>query len=177
MNVSDTTPIDFASVMNVYKQYHGSKNDWWEVRNLERANEKFGLWMKARISISDVGGLVLPQYQHEGVNITPADGSLLEDAYTNFKSRYDYFLEGNSQFCERVNTQKMIILSEGFKPIFLSQEPLFVGTSYSGLHKFKGMLTHLDGFHRLMALRDLIEEKKNLPTHIDCYIAIYPENH
>ncbi len=169
MNLIDIIETSFENVMQQYIEDNGSKNDCWEVRNLERANDKFGKWIMAKIKSSEIGEIVLPYYSYGGIPITPKEGAFLSDAYDNFKKNKERFRLGNKQFCDRIDAQKRLISLSGIRSIFLSQEPLFIGDSYSGLEKYKNKITHLDGFHRLMALMDM-EQK---PEFIQSYIAVY----
>jgi len=172
MHLLNINELSFDEVLEEYSVFHGSKKDWWEVRNLKRANEKFGSWISCEIPSSEIGKIVLGQYKHEGCNITPEEGSYLIDAHKNFVKNKEYFLTENNQFCNRFEIQKILILKEGMRTIFLSERPLFVGTTYSGLSKFKDDITHLDGFHRLMAFQDLYVDKKTSIESIKCFIAV-----
>ena len=173
MGLLNVKQVDFEFVNKIYLQDHGIKNDGWEKQNLKTAHDKFGNWIYAEIPDKEIGNIVLPHYKHGGIEITPAQGGLLKDVYQNFRENQDFFKKGNSQFCERVEFQKKRILEGDIKSIFLSQEPLLSGLSYEGLKEFKGQITHLDGFHRLIALMDLIDEKKNDTKVIPSYIAVY----
>ena len=172
MKLLNANEIQFDKVLEEYNNFHGSKNDWWELRNLKRANEKFGHWILCEIPSSEIKNVVLGQYQHEGCNVTPKEGSFLFDAHKNFIQNKEYFLKENNQFCKRFEIQKKLISKEGMRTIFLSEKPLFVGTTYSHLHKFKNNITHLDGFHRLMAFQDLYINKETKIKSIKCYIAV-----
>ncbi len=170
MRVFDIQEVGFESVMRQYRKDNGAKNDWWEERNLKRANEKFGKWIKAKIPVQYIGELIMPHYDHGGAPITPEEGAPLSVAYGIFEDNRNKFEKENPQFCERFESQKDVILKQGVKPVYLSQEPLLVGTSYSKLVQYKNHLTHLDGFHRLMALMGLNQK----PQYIECFIAVYP---
>ncbi|MFO8015649.1 MAG: DUF6309 family protein [Candidatus Woesearchaeota archaeon] len=170
MRIFDIQRVDFETVMQQYREDNGPKNDWWEERNLSRANEKFGGWIRAKIPVSDIGSVVMPYYNHGGACITPEEGAPLSVAYASFKNDRQKFEQGNAQFCDRFDSQKESISRNGIKPVYLSQEPLLIGTSYSNLKKYKNRLTHLDGFHRLMALMD----SEQTPDYVECFIAVYP---
>lgn len=170
MRAFDIQEVSFETVMARYREDNGAKNDWWEERNLKRANDKFGKWIKARIPVECVGELIMPHYNHGGTSITPEEGAPLSEAYAVFKKNREKFEKQNFQFCKRFESQKKLILKNGVKPVYLSQEPLLMGTSYSKLAQHKNRLTHLDGFHRLMALMGLNQK----PEFIDCFIAVYP---
>lgn len=155
MKLVNIIPISFDEVLNIYLEQNGSKKDSWEIENLERADRKFGRWIFAEIPSTEIGKIVMPHYAFGGAHVVPETGAFLNDAYRNFSAERDYFSRNNPQFCERVETQKRIIADSGeVKRIYLSEEPLFTGNSYSGLQRFSGRITHLDGFHRLFALMD-----------------------
>lgn len=172
MKLLNIKPVSYKIVLEIYKKNHGIKNDWWEERNLQRANDIFKNWIYCQIPASEIGNVVLGQYQHKGCNVTPKEGALLKDAHENFIKNKDYFLKNNSQFCERFEKQKELISKEGIRIIFLSEKPIFMGTTYSNLEKYKENITHLDGFHRLMAFQDLYINKKTNIEKIECYIAV-----
>ena len=175
MILKDVSEVDFESVKRIYVE-DNAKEDVWELKQLQKAQDKFGRWIHANIPISEIGQIVLPHYRYGGIPVNPLEGNILKDTYWNFKENYKIFEEGNSQFCERIRFQEKRILEEEVKSIFLSEEPLFIGDSYSGLKKFKGMITHLDGFHRLVAIMSLIEKNRFSPKSIESYIAIYPDS-
>lgn len=171
MKLFDVSHLNFKEVINQYRKDHSEKEDTWEERNIKRANRKFRSWIKAKVPILEIKHIVMPHYNFEGENITPKEGILLKDAYEIYKSNKLHLEENKSLVFLRIKKQKTLIKNNGVKSIFLSQEPLFIGLSYSGLIKYKNQITHLDGFHRLMALMDM--EKK--PDFIECYIAVYPD--
>ena len=171
MEFMDIRPATFEEVLQIYLTENSQKQDEWEYRNLERANEKFDSWIIGNISRKDIGEIVLPHYRVGGVHIIPETGAFLKDAYANFNLKREYFEKSNPQFCERIEIQKKLIKkSKKVKTIYLSEEPLFLGTSYSGLHNFKGKITHLDGLHRLFALMEL---KEKAPKEIQITLAKY----
>ncbi len=170
MELFDAQQVDFERVKEQYLADHGgTEKNKWEIRNLERANTKFRNWIYAHIPYSEIGKIVMPHYRYGGATVIPKEGMILSDAYRTFKENENRLEIENSQFCERVRHQKKRIPEEGVKSIFLSQEPLLIGDSYSGLVKFKKKITHLDGVHRLMALMDIGKK----PEFIQSYIAIY----
>lgn len=172
MQLENIKKVGFELVKGVYLEEHGFR-DRWELRQLEKADRKFGRWIHATIPVSEIGQIVLPHYKHGGIPVNPLEGNVLEDTYSNFKKNIRMFKEGNPQFCERIKFQERKIQEEGVKSIFLSEEPLFTGDSYSGLKRFKGMITHLDGFHRLMAMMFILDKNKYPSKSIESYIAIY----
>ena len=170
MILKNIEEVTFEFVLERYFKENGIKNDMWELRNLERADAKFGSWASAKIPISEIENIVMPYHKYGGAEITPKEGALLSDAYENFTRNRKKLERTNSQFCRRIETQKRLISETGRgKIIYLSQEPLFFGLSYSGLTNFRGKITHLDGFHRLMALMDI----KQRPDSIESFIAVY----
>lgn len=174
MKIEKISEVDFEKVLNNYRKYHGSKNDSWEIRNLLRANKKFSGWIYAQIPTSDIGEIVMPHYKYQGMEIVPEQGAFLENSYEFFKNNEKTIKKENSQFYKRMKYQKQKVLENKIGNFFLSQEPLFIGKSYSGLTKFKGKITHLDGFHRLMAIMDVRNNNLNLcPENIESYIAVY----
>jgi hypothetical protein len=171
MEFKDIRPATFEEILQIYFTENGQKQDEWEYRNLERANEKFDSWIIGNISRKDIGEIVMPHYRVGGAHIIPETGAFLIDAYTNFNLKKKYFEKNNTQFCERIEIQKKFIQESGkVKTIYLSQEPLFLGTSYSGLNNFKDKITHLDGLHRLFALMEL---KEKAPKEIPITLAKY----
>jgi hypothetical protein len=171
MEFTNIKPATFEEVLNIYFMENGQKQDEWECRNLERANEKFDFWVIGNILRTDIGEIVLPHYHVGGAQIISETGAFLEDAYFNFNLKREYFEENNTQFCDRIKIQKEFIQESGkVKTIYLSEEPLFLGTSYSGLKDFKGKITHLDGLHRLFALMEL---KEKGPKEIPITLAKY----
>jgi len=172
MKLQDIKKTNFESVLEIYLKENSGKNDNWEIQNLKRADEKFENWIEAKIPLEEVGKIVMPHYKYGGVAIIPEEGALLADAYKNFKANRAYYERENQQFCHRIKNQKKIISKTNHvKALYLSQEPLFIGLSYAGLKKFKDQITHLDGFHRLMAFMEL----ENKPELIKSYIAVYNE--
>lgn len=170
MKLRDIKKTDFESVLERYLKENWEGNNHWEIQNLKRANEKFGSWIEAKIAREEVGKIVVPYYKYGGAAITPEGGALLMDSYKNFNANREYYERENQQFCQRIENQKKIISKTNHvKTLYLSQEPLFTGLSYAGLKKFKGQITHLDGFHRLMAFMEL----ENKPEFIESYIAVY----
>ncbi len=170
MKLLNIIEIPFEKVLETYEKENGKKNDQWEINNLEKANKKFGSWINCKIPILEIREVVMPHYKYGGSAVIPAEGALLSEAYEFFNNNRKRFEIENSQFCKRVEIQKNIISkSKRVKTLYLSQEPLFIGLSYSGLTKFKGKITHLDGFHRLIALMDI--EKK--PESVESFIAVY----
>lgn len=175
MELENIKRATFREILKIYTEENGEKQDDWEIRNLERANEKFGSWIVGNLNSKDVGEIVMPHYRFGGAEIVPEGGDFLHDAYQRFSSRREYFERENSQFCRRLETQKKIILDEEkVKRIYLSEEPLFTGASYSGLERFKGKTTHLDGLHRLFALMDIMDIKNGKrPLLIPAAMATY----
>ncbi len=170
MKFINLKPVTFEEVINLYFKENGQKKDEWECRNLERANEKFDCWVLGHILKEDIREIVMPYYCVGGASIIPETGAFLEDAYTNFNSKRKYFKKNNAQFCDRIKIQKNLIQKLGkVKTIYLSEEPLFLGTSYSKLNNFKGKITHLDGLHRLFALMELKEDPKEIPIALAKY--------
>ena len=171
MEFINIRPATFEEILQIYFIENNQKQDGWECRNLKRANEKFDSWIMGNIPREDIGEIVLPHYRVGGAHIIPETGAFLIDAYTNFNLKRKYFEKNNSQFCERIETQKKLIQKSGkVKTIYLSEEPLFLGTSYSGLSNFRGKITHLDGLHRLFALMEL---KEKGPKEIPITLAKY----
>ncbi len=173
MNLTNIQNIDFEQVRNFYLQDHGSKNDPWELKQLEKANEKFGNWVYAEIPPKEIVKIVAPHYKVGGEIINPNTGAFLESTYENFIARLNHFKKYNPQFYQRFSIQKAIAPLKNLT-LFLSQEPLFVGASYEGLTRFKGHITHLDGFHRLMGLIALIDDGNIIKFPIKTCIAKYP---
>jgi hypothetical protein len=160
MEFVNVMPATFEEILGFYHSENGSKQDEWEVENLQRADEKFGSWVIGDIPSSDIGEIVMPHYRIGGAHIISESGAFLNDAHKSFSAKRNYFSRNNPQFCKRVKTQKRIIGNSGkVKRIYLSEEPLFLGASYSGLRSFRGKVTHLDGLHRLFALMDLKENR------------------
>ena len=171
MEFINIKPATFEEILHIYLTENSQKQDEWEYRNLKRANEKFDSWVMGNISRVDIGEIVMPHYGVGGAHIIPETGAFLKDAYTNFNLKREYFKKNNAQFCNRIEIQKKIIQKFGrVKTIYLSEEPLFLGTSYSGLNNFKGKITHLDGLHKLFALMELKEkEPKEIPIALAKY--------
>ncbi|MCH7850671.1 MAG: hypothetical protein IH845_03450 [Nanoarchaeota archaeon] len=171
MKLENIIPCQFETVLDSYVSENGSKDDPWEIRNLKRAQTKFGSWISTRIPINEIGKIVMPHYKFGGTQIVPYEGRLLIEAYENFKEEEEFFQENNPQFCKRIDFHKQTIKEKSRKKIYLSQEPLFIGESYCGLTSFKGKITHLDGFHRLFAAMDLEEECR--PPYLESFIAVF----
>jgi len=170
MELLDKEIIPFTSVIEIYKRDHGQKNDSWELKNLERADKHFKFWMYANIPSSNIGEIVLPHYRHGGCFITPESGATVKEAYINFIKKRKHFETHNPQFCKRIESQVEYLSNQKeVKSLFLSEEPLMRGLSYGGLQKFKNRITHLDGFHRLVALMHIKEK----PEFIGACIATY----
>lgn len=174
MDFRNVRSSSFYEVLDHYFKENGYKKDDWEVRNLRRAQEKFGRWIYAEIPREDVGEIVMPHYSVGGAEVIPFEGAFLKEAYKLFSKRRDFFRNENLQFVERLEAQKRVLLESGtMRAIYLSEEPLLVGGSYSGLGGFKGKLTHLDGLHRLFALMD---SSNFYMDAVKSYIAVYLES-
>ncbi len=169
MRLVNTIEVSFEEVMRRYMNDFGSKNNLWETENLQNANNKFGRWLHTQIPIEDIGEIIMPFHNRGGAAITPECGTTLEEAYRNFKANRQMFEVQNPTFCKNFEFHKSDIMKNGMKPVYLSQEPLLTGPSYSKLTAYKGRITHLDGFHRLMALMDLPKK----PKCVECYVAVY----
>lgn len=172
MILENIKQVNFEIVKEIYLAKHGLKRDGWELRNLKRANQKFGSWISTDIPISEIGNIVMPHHNHGGITVIPKKGALLSEAYKLITQERKRIEQGNSQFYKRIKAQKKNILANGSGTIFLSEEPLLIGTTYAGLTQFKGQITHLDGLHRLIALMDLDIKQEFVPS----YIAIYPNS-
>ncbi len=168
MRLCDVQEVLFEEVMQKYLQDFGTNNEW-EIENLKSANQKFGRWLHAVIPKSDIGEVIVPFHNRGGAAITPESGTTLEEAFRNFKANRQMLEVRNALFCKNFEFHKSDIIRNGIRAVYLSQEPLLTGPSYSQLGAYQGRITHLDGFHRLMAWMDLPK-----PDRVECYIAVYP---
>ena len=172
MRLENVRQSTFEDAKQAYLTEHGPKRDGWELRNLKRANQKFGSWISANIPISEAGNIVMPHYDYGGTVVIPKQGLILSEAYKLITQERERIEQGNPQFYERIRSQKENIARTEIGTVFLSEEPLFLGTTYGGLTQFKGKITHLDGLHRLIALMNLNVK----PEFISSYIAVYPNS-
>ncbi|MBT4376087.1 hypothetical protein HOD29_01810 [archaeon] len=147
--------MDFREVKEKYLEENGFKKDSWELRNLHRANEKFGRWFLGNIPFEEIGNIALPHYKF-GAEVIPPQGAFLKDAYANFEKEKEFYKKFNRQFYDRIESQvKFLKESNSVKVFYLSEEPLFMGSSYKDMEPFKNKITHLDGLHRLFALKEI----------------------
>jgi hypothetical protein len=168
--------VSFETVLNRYYLDHALKDEAWEIYNLKRANKKFGSWVQAIIAVEDIGGIVLPyhvgacdQYSDlpQKILLVPPSGLTLDRAYIRFKRIRRRYRRLAPVCYERIMRAKQLV-SQDPGLFFFSQEPILIGSTYQGLTRFRGQLTHLDGLHRLMALME-VDEK---PGYISCYVAV-----
>lgn len=177
MEFIDVRPVTFLELTSTYLEDHGGtyRNEW-ELRNLGRANEQFGNWINAQISVSEIGEIIMPYHPHirngRTEIVVPQKGAPLSEVYNFLRDNEDEFKRENPHCYGRIIAQRDRLLSEKAKSIFLSEEPLHLDEGcYSGLTGFRGKITHLDGFHRFMGLMHIKNEEK--PQFVDSYIAIY----
>lgn len=170
MQLINIKKVTFEEVLNKYFEDHGLKKDLWEAQNLQRADTKFGHWIHTKIPIEDIGEIIMPHYKYKKITLIPSEGLTLFEVYTRFNQNNEIFKKEAMHVLKKIEFHLQNIPLKGVKSIFLSQEPLFYGTSYLELTQYARKITHLDGFHRLMALMEL----ETKPKFVNAYISIYP---
>ena len=168
--------VSFETVLDRYYLEHALKGKDWGIDNLKRANKKFGKWVQATIAIEDIDGIVLPYHvgscdQHsdlpQKILLIPASGLTLDDAHARFERIRKRYRRLAPVCYERIMRAKQRVKMD-LGSFFFSQEPILIGSTYQGLTRFRGQMTHLDGLHRLMALMEVDER----PCGISCYVAV-----
>ena len=179
MKLYDKRNVDFDEVLNVFNKEHrdeSGKHLKWERKILKHVNKKFGLWIYTKISIQDIDEIILPY--HTGLGCGNGSGDITSPAGDSLGEANKIILNNNaekikkiSHVCyEKIMFQKYKI-EKGESPgiFFFSKGPIYIGSSYKSLNKkHEDKIVHLDGLHRLFALKLV----KNPPKFIECYICI-----
>jgi hypothetical protein len=114
----------------------------WALTALEIADKQFGTWLRRDLSLEDILGVMLPHHLHDGQEVVPKVCSTVSEAIERLKS-----IPHSHSCSKRIDEVSRRPLS----PVFLSAAPIH-HPDYQGLtdRDYRG-LTHLDGFHRLIA--------------------------
>ncbi len=182
MKILNAQPVNFDEVMQRYQSDHGSKKDKWELRNLQRANNKFNYWMYCEIPCDDIGHIIMPHHRArgcEGLNIimrdfvvVPREGMSLAQTCERIREKQEEYKQKAPMCYRKIYALRRIIENGKLGSIFLSEEPLSVGSSYRNITFENNNLYHLDGFHRLLALMLTTQR----PDNIEAYVAVNSPN-
>jgi len=171
----DARDVSFDFILKECQKDH--PNDEKLIRKINYVQCIFGKWISTKILTDDLGSIVLPYHSLQSclqscsdkkpnIILIPKEGCTLSEAYKQIEKFRLYAPE-----CyDKILNQKKLILECGLRSIFLTEEPLPLGPlrrSYSGLKKWSRRLTHLDGFHRLLALMSMKEKF----DYINCFVA------
>jgi len=167
----------FELVMHQFQQASGARPSW-TIRNLERANQTFGGWIRGRIPIEEIPAIVLPFHVGrcdrnselpQKIHLVPPSGLTVGEAHARLSAMRETYRRLAPYCSARITRASEQALSAP-GTFFLSAGPLLTGSTYRGLTAFQGRMTHLDGLHRLLGLMDA----EHPPDSIDAFVAVDP---
>lgn len=181
MKLINPEKISFHEVVENYKNQHGSSSSRnpelfnYDIGLLEKANNYFSFWVRAGISTKEnLENLVLPHYidKKSQFRVTSEKGERLKTAYERLMvSERNDFKKNVPECFKKIMIQKKLIIKGYIGTFLFSHGPFkeMIGT-YDKITGANNSLVHLDGFHRLLALMDMLPEEK--PYFINSYIAV-----
>lgn len=177
IEVVEVRATSFEVAMSRFLETSGSRPSW-TIRNLERANQTFGGWIRGRIPIEEIPAIVLPFHvggceRHsdlpQNIHLVPPSGLTVGDAHARLSAMRETYRRLAPYCSGRITRASEQALSAP-GTFFLSAGPLLAGSTYRGLTAFQGRMTHLDGLHRLLGLMDA----ELPPDSIDAFVAVEP---
>ena len=117
---------------------------------LNKANEKFGNWVRRELELAEVLEVILPYHAHWGdpdkdaVLLVPPEGITLQEAVDRLKTLQDF--EATNPTC----WQSMQLSADTESPVYLSIEPIDNDDYRMQPSRSEPHLYHIDGLHRLV---------------------------